>query len=65
MSVLCITPVQALNDRKTAYTTDYEDLLTPYEASAAAAGPAKKKGGNKKKKRPSAGGAEGAKRPRK
>lgn len=62
---------QALNDRKTAYTTDYEQLLAPYEGSA---GPAtttnggggssgkKKKGKNK---RPSAGGSDSVKRPRK
>ena len=62
--------IQALNDRKTAYTTDYEQLLAPYEGSAGPATNAnggsssgkKKKGKNK---RPSAGGAESAKRPRK
>jgi hypothetical protein len=66
--------IQALNDRKTAYTTDYEQLLAPYEGSAGPAtnangggggggGSGKKKKG--KNKRPSAGGSENAKRPRK
>ena len=62
--------IQALNDRKTAYTTDYEQLLAPYEGSAGPATNANGGGGSGKKKksknkRPSAGGADSAKRPRK